>query len=157
MKIKNVTRVIARETDLEITGATLLTVEEARELPEMLRKRSYWWWLQSPGKDSSHVAHVGFDGNINNYGADVDNYYGGVRPALIISNFESSGLKIGDMFEFGDKQFEIISDNKAFCLGCITSMAFREDWRAPDANDYEKSNVKKRIDVWFERSKKESN
>lgn len=152
MKIKNVTRVIARETDLEITGATLLTVEEARELPEWLRKKLYWWWLRSPGKDSGHVAYVNPNGDIDNYGADVGNYYGGIRPALIISNFESSGLKIGDMFEFGDKQFEIISDKLAFCLGCITSMAFREDWKAPDANDYEKSDVKKVIDIWFERS-----
>lgn len=152
MKIKNVTRVITRETDLEITGATLLTVEEARELPEWLRKKLYWWWLQSPGKDSGHVAYVGVTGDIDNYGADVGNYYGGIRPALKISNLESSGLKIGDMFEFGGRQFEIISDDKAFCLGCITSKAFRDDWRADDANDYEKSDIKKYIDEWFKRS-----
>lgn len=156
MKVKNVTRVVARETDLEITGATLLTVEEARELPEWLKKKLYWWWLRSPGKDSSHVAYVSLNGDIDNYGADVDNYHGGVRPVLTISNLESLGLKIGDRFEFGGRDFEIISDDKAFCLGCITSMAFREDWKAPDANDYEKSDVKKCIDVWFERSIKES-
>lgn len=153
MKIKNVTRVIAREVNLEITGATLLTVEEARELPEKLRKRSYlWWWLRSPGKDSSHIAYVGFDGAINNYGADVDKYTGRVRPAIIISNLDAFNLQIGDTFVFGRAEFEIITNSKALCSTWIEISPFREDWKADDTNDYEKSDIKKIVDEWFEKS-----
>ena len=48
-----------------------------------------WWWLRSPGYNSSHAAYVNFDGGIYTYGYYV--YYGNcaVRPALWIdiSNF----------------------------------------------------------------------
>ena len=147
-----VTRIITQELDLEITEATLLTIEEARKLPGRLRRYDEWWWLKSPGLCSNYVAFVDNGGFVNSFGdyAFVDNI---VRPVLIISNFESTDLKIGDTFEFGGEQFEIISDGKAFCLGDIVYKEFREDPDAPDANDYEKSDVKKYIDDWFEKVK----
>ena len=146
-----VTKIITQELDLEITEATLLTIEEARKLPEWLRRYDEWWWLKSPGCNSNYVTFVDDDGFVNSFGdyAFVDNI---VRPVLIISNFDSSNLQIGDTFEFGDEKFEVISNDKAFCLGDIDYMEFRKDPDAPDANDYEKSDVKKYIDVWFEKA-----
>ena len=84
-------------------------------------------------------------------------YYYDVRPVLIISNLESSGLKIGDTFEFGSKQFEIISNNKAFCLTNIGACVFKRNSNALNANNYERSDVKKFIDEWFEKSIEEVN
>ena len=41
-----------------------------------------WWWLRSPGIDSSYAASVYSDGSIRDYGGDI--YYGGrtVRPCI---------------------------------------------------------------------------
>ena len=151
-----VTRIITQELDLEITEATLLTIEEARKLPKRLRTydgtNDEWWWLKSPGLCPNHVTFVDSDSFVNSFGdyAYVDNI---VRPVLIISNFDSSNLQIGDTFEFGNEKFEVISNGKAFCLGYINYMEFRKDPDAPDANDYEKSDIKKYIDDWFEKVK----
>ena len=148
MKVK---KIIKNTLGFEITGATLLTIEEARKLPEILRKYDERWWLCSSGYNDSRATAVLDDGLVYSCSIFVDTFYIAVRPALIISNLESSGLKIGDTFEFGDKEFEIVSSDKAFCLSDIGTSAFRNDWEAPDANDYEKSDVKKFIDKWFEK------
>ena len=95
--------------DLEITGAILLSVEEAKALPDHLRWYKNWWWLRSPGDYSGSAAYVFIDGFVNEDGGRVSIGDGAVRPVLTISNFESSNLKIGDVFEFGEKEFEIIS------------------------------------------------
>lgn len=144
-----------KEVNIEITGATLLSVEEAEALPNSLRVYCRWWWLRSPGDDSILAASVHRDGSIDGFGGSV--FYSGdaVRPALLISNLESSNLKIGDSIIFGNKEFEIISDSLAICKSDIGTHYFRKDWKAEDANDYEKSDVKKFIDEWFERAKNE--
>ena len=149
MKVKKiVTSTI--ELELDISGATLLTRDEASELPERLKRYDKLWWLKSPGNYSCFVVCVrsGVYVNCNSEWGLIT-----VRPALIISNFESSNLKIGDTFKFGDKEFEIISSDKAFCLSDIGQCAFRKDYKAPDANDYEKSDIKKYVDNWFEKVK----
>ncbi len=43
-----------------------------------------WWWLRSSGMDLQTAADVLKDGVVNTRGADVDNNYGTVRPALWI-------------------------------------------------------------------------
>ena len=40
------------------------------------------WWLRSPGNDQILAARVNNDGPVNDYGHDVSNSYGAVRPAL---------------------------------------------------------------------------
>lgn len=151
------------ELNLEITEATLLTVEEAKKLPKRLLRHNSWWWLRSPvnyGHRSSYVTYVATvsdDGSVYDSGIHVSTIGDAVRPALVISNIESSGLKIGDTFEFGGKIFEIISNDKAFCLTDIGTSAFRYGREVDNANDYEKSDIKIFIDEWFEKSKNESN
>lgn len=160
MRVKNVTRCIAKDAELDITGARLLTITEAEALPERLRVSDYVWWLRTAAAvhdniwcqlTRNYIAAVHEDGCISYHICDIDFY--SVRPALKIANLRSSDLKIGDIFEFDEYKFEIISNNLAFCLDSIRSMAFREDWRALDAYDYIKSDVKKYIDDWFKRSK----
>lgn len=156
MKVKNIIRCIAEEADLNILGATLLTIDEVKQLPMRLRKYGLYWWLRSPGYYPNYNAAVGY-GSFYNFCVNADIVNNAVRPVLIIRNLESSNLRIGDTFEFGDKQFEIISHDRAFCLTDIGKCAFRKDKRASDANDYEKSDVKEYINNWFKKSINESN
>lgn len=139
-----------KESDLEIHGATLLSVEEAEELlTKDERKYHNWWWLRSPGYFQYYAAYVLPSGSVLRYGSYVRTDDVCIRPALKISNLESSNLKIGDLFEFGGKQFKIISDTLAFCLDDIGTGCFRDDGEAKNANIYKESDIKKYIDNWF--------
>ena len=140
---------------LKIKGATLLSVDEARKLLSK-RDREYpsWWWLRSPGHYQGNAASVTYDGSVNYLGDDVDYGDDCVRPALKIS-LKYSDYKIGDIFKFGNKTFKILSDDLAFCLEDIGTHCFRKDWKAPDANVYEASDVKRFVDVWFEKAMRE--
>ena len=42
-----------------------------------------WWWLHSPGSDSSSAAYVNPDGNISELGSVVYNFIYGVRPVVL--------------------------------------------------------------------------
>lgn len=152
MKIK---RMIEIEDELNITGATLLSVEEAANLPVRLGKYDCWWWLRSPGFKQYHSAFV-YKSSVIDYGGEyTSNIFGRVRPALIFSNTESSNFKIGDCFSFDGKEFEIISDNLAFCKSDIGHSCFRLDYKAHNANNYEVSDIKKFVDNWFRKAKEE--
>jgi hypothetical protein len=143
------------ESTFKFKRATLLSTDEAESLLTKKEKAYHdWWWLRSPGMYQHYAANVTSGGSVNYYGDRVNYVYDCVRPALII-NLKSSNYKIGDTFKFGNKAFKIISDNSAFCLEDIGTHCFREDPEAPDANDYDASDVKKFIDAWFEKTLKE--
>lgn len=146
----------AEGVNLDITGVTLLSIEEAEELPFKFRKYTSRWWLRSPGYNSYYAAFVYSNGSVDDFGDYVDLDSNMVRPALQIKNLESSNLKIGDVFYFGGKPFEVISNNLSFCLDCIGFYCFRRDCEASDANDYNKSDVKKYVDDWFNQSVQEA-
>ena len=149
MKVKQVIAV-EKTQELEITGATLLSVEESEKLPIELRKYDNCWWLRSRGYRSDLAISVYSDGSVGEYGDSLDRSNNVVRPALQIKNLDITVFKIGDTFEFGGKEFKIISENLAFCLTDIGSHCFIEDLKSEDANAYEKSDVKKFVDAWFE-------
>ena len=143
-----------------IKGITLLSTKEAENLlTEEQRICKYnneeCWWLRSPGYYKGRAAYVYFDGSVNYFGHRVSPANYCVRPALILSTLKSSNLKsieelgAGERFEFGGYTFTIISNKLALCDEAIAKMAFREDWEAKDANDYEKSDIKKFLDNWF--------
>lgn len=145
MKVDKITYT---QEELEISGATLLSIEEAESLPlHLLEHDNGWWWLRSPSKVPNCVTTVFDDGTINYLGCDVRNQYF-LRPALQISNLRS--WKIGDRFRFGNVEFEIISNDIAFCTTDIGRCEFGEvNYITFDANDYETSEAKKHIDAWF--------
>lgn len=152
MKIQ---KILTQTEELEIIGAKLLSIEEAKELPIQLRKYEDWWWLITPSCFYHYVAIIEEDGSIDEEGIYVEAGSVVVRPALQIQNIRVSNLQIGDAFIFGDKKFEVISENLAFCVEDIGNCCFREDGRAKDANKYEKSDVKKFVDDWFEEANNE--
>lgn len=129
----------------KLASITLLSLEEYQELKPNISLLNHWWWLRSPGDSAYEAAFVhGADGFVDAAGLDVGGAFG-VRPALVL---ESSTLQIGDIFEFGNHIFTVISDKYALCNGSIGNHCFREDWKAKDANNYETSDVKKYIESW---------
>lgn len=155
-----VEKIVTETQDLEIVDATLLAWE-AEKLPMTLRRYNKWWWLRLPNmlrtySANSYASVIYADGVVDYSGIGV--HYGDVtvRPALEIKNLESSAFDVGDVFIFGGKRFEVINSKTAFCLEDIGTCAFREDWRAEDANNYETSDVKKFVDDWFEKVKQEN-
>ncbi len=146
----NVTIVTSEDRDIDIVEATLLSIDEAEMLPVHLREYREPWWLRTPGYGSDHAAAVSVYGLIYKEGALVSESDYAVRPALRIRDPESSGLKTGDRFTFGYLEFEITSSKLAFCTGMLDICCFRTDDRAPDANEYERSYVRKVIESWFE-------
>ena len=48
-------------------------------------KGNCWWWLRSPGSDSSYAARVYDDGSVRSSGTFVDYGSDAVRPALWIN------------------------------------------------------------------------
>ena len=134
--------------NIKILGSTLLSVEEAENLlTKENRKYHCWWRLRSPGRLSKYAADVRTDGAVNYSGDGVyyDNFC--VRPALEISNLESSNLLIGDVFEVGDYKFRVISEDLAWLYEQdIGQHRFDEK-----TNIYEQSEIKQFVDDWFER------
>ena len=149
MKVNKIIK-SAVEEELEITGATLLSIEEAEEyLTESERAYNTWYWLRSRGLESYDALNVYYDGEINRNGEYVDYSDGVVRPVLQIKNLEFSNLEVGDTFEFGGYEFKVISENLAWMhKQDIGQHAFNNDFKK--GNDYETSDVKRVVDAWFE-------
>lgn len=137
-----------KETELEIAEITLLSAKEAGSLlTEKQRLSDAYWWLRSPGYCLNCAASVDPDGAVLTGGHNVYCYFG-VRPALRFSNPESSNLVPGDSFDAGGERWTIIDDDLALCDRIIEKSVFRTDTNAPDANDYEKSDVKTWLENW---------
>ena len=132
---------------LNIEGVTLLSTEEAKRLPNEIRDIHKCWWLRSPGPDDfNRYAVAVFDsGIIHHYGIRVD-YCENIRPALIFK--PSPNLNIEDVFMIAGYKWTVINDHMAICNKCIGKSCFRRKWQEPDANIYEKSDIKKFIDDW---------
>lgn len=148
MKVNKIVKSTVEE-ELEITGAMLLSAEEAEKyLTHKERIYDSAWGLCSPCYDCDCAAYVGCSGYTHNYfGVDVD-YEFGVRPALQIKNLESSNLKIGDTFEIGDYEFKVISENLAWMFKQDIGRCEFNKYLA-NGNNYETSDVKKFVDKWF--------
>ena len=139
-----------------ITGATLLSVEEAKNLDKEILKADKDWWLRSPAHYANYATCVGGDsGCVYIAGSNVKGNFG-VRPALKLSNLESSNLQIWDKFTFGNHDFTIISDCYALCNDCVGRCTFRKDSEAENANKYEASDIKGYVEAWFEKVKEQS-
>lgn len=138
-----------KPTKLDIVSAKLLSTDEAEVLPLRLKKYNNWWWLRSHSIGFINYAALVYGaGSVSRYGNLVHDSDGTVRPVLKIKNLEYSNLEIGDVFEFGGKEFEIVSENFAFCTTDIGKHRFDGS-----SNVYEKSEIKKYVDDWFKKNK----
>lgn len=138
----------------DVQGITLLSVDEARELPKAILRCGDSWWLRTPATDNyrSAASAVMYDGFVTTYGYSVDEGYHKVRPALVVSA-QSLNPGARSIIEVFDHQW-YYQNGLALLMGePLTNMAFRKDWTAADATDYEKSDVKKWLDNWFAEQK----
>ena len=71
-----------------------------------------------------------------------------MRPALIV-NLESSNLADGDKIKYRGYTWTVILGKYALCDSIINKQPYREDRRVDNANDYEKSDIKKYIEDWL--------
>ena len=124
-----------------IKRATLLTVEEAKQIPVNILKFLGVWWLRSPGKDPGKVAVVNYDGSIYEQGCCVNSVPHEVRPALLL---QSSGLPVGSRLQVGIYDFTVVLPEIALSDTTIATMCFDRE-----TDDYERSDIRKSVDDWF--------
>ncbi len=150
MQAQKLFKTFKKDINIDISEVTLLSAEEAEALLTSLQRATYplWWWLRSPGSGPNCVAYVYSNGTVFTYGSSVLDINHGVRPALRICNPEPSDLVPGESFEAGGERWTLISDDLALCDRIVGKSAFRTDYKAPYANDYEKSDVKKWLENW---------
>lgn len=135
--------IIEKECNIEFSGATLLSADEASTLLTKQEKNyEKYWWLRTPGSHSIYACCIGHNGNVRHYGNNIHNYTN-IRPALIISKL--GDFKVGDYFSIGEYEFKIISPELAWLhKQDIGNSIFGE------TNDYESSKVKIYVDKWYE-------
>lgn len=135
--------------DITIDKITLLSIEEYKRCRERISIIDCWWWLRSPSYYSYYAKSGTPGGNIDSLGNFVNFDNRGVRPVVVLRlNPESPNPQIGDRLEFAGHTWTVIDDDMALCDGPAGYTCFRRNWQAPDANDYEKSDVKKWLENW---------
>ena len=126
----------------DVISADLISVEEANKLPRCILANGDWWWLSSPGNNSNYAAFVRFSATVNALGFNVTYDTGEVRPALTISN--SPELEIGETVKVFGLIAQYIGGDKV--LLCEPILYSRFD---AESHDFETSEVKQKIDNWF--------
>lgn len=130
----------------------LLSIEEARELPESVIKYGASWWLRSHGKNPYNADFVHFRGEISDLGKYVQNSYIAVCPALKISNPKPSNLELYGKYLVNNESIGIynefigiyIGDNKFLYKGRVIYHRFDSE-----SNDYETSDIKQYLNIWL--------
>ena len=138
--------------DLVFSDITLLSADEYAKNVDYIPPLNESWWLRTPRIGTVYVAQVdscghAFADHKMTYGFDVSVPLS-VRPALVIHNIMDSNLNLGDEIVVAVTKWTIISEDLAIANRTIGDHRFRNDYKAPDANDYEKSDVKKYIKNW---------
>lgn len=131
--------------DITIEGITILSASEYRMCQKNIEKYKGWWWLRSPAYSEVRANGV-CDGRVYEYGYHVADSGISVRPALKI---ESDNLSAGEKFRFGGYDWTVISETLALCEKEFYKMPFRRNVNIADANNYEHSDIKHRLDGWL--------
>lgn len=145
-----VDKYIKRRIEIEIEGITLLSLEEAKQVPVEKLAIGKWWWLRSPGNISAFAAGVDEVGSVDTYGRYVLYADYVVRPALKISNPESANIEIGDRFDALGYTWTYVLDGIALCNRGIGYHKFDKA-----SNVWETSELKKWLEDWFSKKMEE--
>ena len=138
--------VTKQDMEIDVSGVTLLSVDEYNENLDLIPLHDDLWWLRSSFSDHGHYAGCVHDDGVVDY-YDVDNDGVGASPALIL-NPESSHLNPGDKFDMAGVTWTMLNGNLAQCDEIVGNCPFRREWRANDANVYEASDVRKWVENW---------
>lgn len=153
---------MAKDMDNIIIGAALLTVEQAESLPQDILKCGERWWLKTPGYTKSTATCVFKEGVIDGLGSNVERHTTGIRPVLLVrADGDCFGsLRYGKQVEFVKENGEHVmfyyigtnSEGQGMLLtkNCIATGPFKVDWKSQTANQYDRSDVKGRVDGFYE-------
>lgn len=128
---------------MKITGARVPDLDDLEWIPMEIREYPEGWWIAQRGGMSKSCAYVFTNGSVDLSGIAVDARLA-VRPVL-----ELESGSVGKRFEYLGVEFQVVSPELAFCLQDIGTSEFRENWREKNATEYESSDVKKMVDMWF--------
>lgn len=127
----------------DVVSADLLSIEEVENLPKWITANGYVWWLRSLGQLSANIAFVNRGGSVDRFGNHFENSrLITVRPALTVKNLPV--LEIGETVKVLDKSAQYIGNNKVLLCDFLFRSLFDEE-----STDYETSEVKQKIDDWF--------
>lgn len=132
----------------DITGITLLSIEEYTKALRNIPRLYGQWWLRSPGAADNTAAFVYPAGNVSCYGAYVGKTFG-VRPALLFDP-ERLNLTIGTKVRIGGVAWTHIAENILLCDNILRMMPFCKEPSSLTANYYETSDVRKFLEEWLE-------
>ena len=145
-------KVTTERVEIPIEEITLLSVEEAEHLSDDVLACEDDWWLRSPGETSHFVAFVEgpFHDYVNTNGTCVDIDYG-VRPALRVHPLHENpyGVRTGDTVILFGHKWTVISDTLILCNDLVGETVFRKNNEAEDANQYEVSDIKRWLELWY--------
>ena len=138
--------VTQQDIEIDITEITLISNEEHLKARDYIPNyKGGWWWFRSPGAKKSLASFAYSDGVPMWFGQSVDNELA-VRPALRIRDLKN--LKFGDEIQLAGFTWTIIPGNMALSNEKVSSYVFRKNWFEDDANDYEKSDIKRYLNYW---------
>lgn len=121
----------------------LLSKEEYEKYKDAIPHINICWWLRSPGYYDNYAAIVLTGGSVASHGYSVYGDGVDVRPALRLDS--SSSLKTGDRIIRADFPWIVIGDGLAIAEVPIAFWRFDEK-----SNDYEKSEIRKKLLAWWE-------
>lgn len=141
-----------KEECINIIGVTLLEKEDYLVNKDIISFLGERWWTRTPADFGDHTCvEVIEDPNYTIAGV---NSFIAVRPALIVSSVSSRLVKKGDKYLLGEMSWTAITGvNSNILLLADESIGrgqFRAGVRAADADDYEKSKIKKWLEEWYE-------
>lgn len=138
---------VEQDCVLTIFGVTALSIDEYEMYKDFIPYINKSWWLRSSGGYTDMAAYVDFNGIIRSSDVEEGKYIV-VRPVLAISS-KASGLEVGDKFHFRDMEWTVIAEDFAICHSHIGESVFNIDASARNANKYEESVLKKRLENWL--------
>lgn len=129
----------------------LLSQEEYERYKNEIPSINTWWWLRSPSDFQNFAVGVDYDGTVISSGYLVFDGHNTVRPALNYTNLKSQIIKssfFDDIFVFRDHPFRIIDPVNKIAIAEVPVAFDRFD---PISNDYEISEIRRKLLEWFDK------
>ena len=133
----------------DVLSADLLSIEEAKVLPRWILANGDFWWLRSPGIRPDIAAGVIYGGAVDSGGDLVSYSEGAVRPTFTIKNLPK--LRVGELVEVFGYMAQYIGGNRVLLCESVFKSMFDKKF-----NNYEKSYIKKRVDKWFKKERRDN-
>ena len=141
------------ETNLKLTGATLLSAREFEAYKEYIPTISGECWLRDKGKIDGFAAWVYFD-SLNERYADIEGYpvdakkY--IQPAVYFEDgakaFNAEKMCVGEQFVVAETVFTVVVVGIA-----VANKPIGEECFDKESDNYDCTYVKSIIDNWFEK------